>query len=104
MLPFGVQLCSQFLSLHSPPLAPNLHSRAAPSPSVPAAQKAAPPVDAAEAYRLNTLDVAYMNQQRPPTLKHTLNNLSQLIRNSESRVSTAASSQFPYSYASLPAS
>jgi tetratricopeptide (TPR) repeat protein len=42
-----------------------LHSRAAQAPSSPAAQKPAPHVDAAEAYRLNTLGVAYMNQQRP---------------------------------------
>jgi tetratricopeptide (TPR) repeat protein len=42
-----------------------LHSRAAQTQSSPAAQKAAPHVDPAEAYRLNTLGVAYMNQQRP---------------------------------------
>jgi len=40
------------------------HSRAAQSPSA-AAQKAASHLDPAEAYRLNTLGVAYMNQQRP---------------------------------------
>ena len=42
------------------------HSRAAqsPSPST-AAQMAAAHLDPAEAYRLNTLGVAYMNQQRP---------------------------------------
>jgi Flp pilus assembly protein TadD len=39
-----------------------LHSRATQSPAV---QKAAPHPDPAEAYRLNTLGVAYMNQQRP---------------------------------------
>ena len=38
-----------------------LHSRAAQTQSSPAAQKA----DPGEAYRLNTLGVAYMNQQRP---------------------------------------
>jgi tetratricopeptide (TPR) repeat protein len=42
-----------------------LHSRAAQTQSSPAAQKAAPHIDPAEAYRLNTLGVAYMNQQRP---------------------------------------
>jgi tetratricopeptide (TPR) repeat protein len=42
-----------------------LHSRAAQTQSSPAPQKAAPHVDPAEAYRLNTLGVAYMNQQRP---------------------------------------
>jgi tetratricopeptide (TPR) repeat protein len=42
-----------------------LHSRAAQTQSSPAAQKAAPHVDPAEAYRVNTLGVAYMNQQRP---------------------------------------
>jgi tetratricopeptide (TPR) repeat protein len=42
-----------------------LHSREAQTPSSPAAQKRAPHVDPAEAYRLNTLGVAYMNQQRP---------------------------------------
>jgi tetratricopeptide (TPR) repeat protein len=41
-----------------------LHSRAAQSVSA-AAQKSAAHGDAAEAYRLNTLGVAYMNQQRP---------------------------------------
>ncbi|MGC2802996.1 MAG: FG-GAP-like repeat-containing protein [Candidatus Acidiferrum sp.] len=41
-----------------------LHSRAAQSPSS-AAQKAPLHADPAEAYRLNTLGVAYMNQQRP---------------------------------------
>src|ERR1700688_2617070 len=41
-----------------------LHSRAAQTPSSPA-QKAAPHHDTAEAYRLNTLGGAYMNQQRP---------------------------------------
>src|ERR1700684_3984912 len=41
-----------------------LHSRAAQTPSSPA-QKAAPQYNTAEAYRLNTLGVAYMNQQRP---------------------------------------
>ena len=41
-----------------------LHSRAAESPSSPA-QKAPPHYNSAEAYRLNTLGVAYMNQQRP---------------------------------------
>src|SRR5580693_5207579 len=41
-----------------------LHSRAAQSPSSPA-QKASPHYNSAEAYRLNTLGVAYMNQQRP---------------------------------------
>src|SRR5690348_16204037 len=39
-----------------------LHSRAAQSAS---SQKPAPQVDVGEAYRLNTLGVAYMNQQRP---------------------------------------
>jgi Flp pilus assembly protein TadD len=42
-----------------------LHSRAAQTTPLPAAQKSAPHVDPAEAYRLNTLGVAYMNQQRP---------------------------------------
>ena len=42
-----------------------LHSRAAQVPSSAAVQKPAPHVDPAEAYRLNTLGVAYMNQQRP---------------------------------------
>ena len=42
-----------------------LHSREARTGSSPAAQKPAPHVDPAEAYRLNTLGVAYMNQQRP---------------------------------------
>jgi tetratricopeptide (TPR) repeat protein len=42
-----------------------LHLRAAQTPSSAAAQKAAPHVDPAEAYRLNTLGVATMNQQRP---------------------------------------
>src|SRR5271163_1469670 len=42
-----------------------LHSRAAQNASAPAARKSAPHVDPAEAYRLNTLGVAYMNQQRP---------------------------------------
>ncbi|MGC1265342.1 MAG: tetratricopeptide repeat protein, partial [Candidatus Acidiferrum sp.] len=41
-----------------------LHSRAAQS-SPSGAQKPAPHSDPAEAYRLNTLGVAYMNQQRP---------------------------------------
>jgi tetratricopeptide (TPR) repeat protein len=41
-----------------------LHSRAAQSVSA-AAQKSAAHGDSAEAYRLNTLGVAYMNQQRP---------------------------------------
>jgi Flp pilus assembly protein TadD len=41
-----------------------LHSRAAQSPSSPA-QKTTPHYNSAEAYRLNTLGVAYMNQQRP---------------------------------------
>jgi Flp pilus assembly protein TadD len=41
-----------------------LHSRAGQIPSPPA-QKAAPQYNTAEAYRLNTLGVAYMNQQRP---------------------------------------
>jgi Flp pilus assembly protein TadD len=41
-----------------------LYSRAAQTPSLPA-QKATPHYNAAEAYRLNTLGVAYMNQQRP---------------------------------------
>ena len=41
-----------------------LHSRAAQTPSSPA-QKATPHHNSAEAYRLNTLGVAYMNQQRP---------------------------------------
>jgi Flp pilus assembly protein TadD len=41
-----------------------LHSRAAQTPSSPA-QKATPRYNSAEAYRLNTLGVAYMNQQRP---------------------------------------
>jgi Flp pilus assembly protein TadD len=41
-----------------------LHSRAPESPSSPA-QKAPPHYNSAEAYRLNTLGVAYMNQQRP---------------------------------------
>src|SRR5579863_10022910 len=41
-----------------------LHSRAAQS-AAPSAQKAVPHTDPAEAYRLNTLGVAYMNQQRP---------------------------------------
>ena len=42
-----------------------LRSRAAQTTPLPAAQKSAPHVDPAEAYRLNTLGVAYMNQQRP---------------------------------------
>jgi tetratricopeptide (TPR) repeat protein len=42
-----------------------LHSRTAQAPSSAAAQKPAAHVDPAEAYRLNTLGVAYMNQQRP---------------------------------------
>ncbi len=42
-----------------------LHSRAPQSSSASAPQKAAPHIDPAEAYRLNTLGVAYMNQQRP---------------------------------------
>src|SRR5580692_5605118 len=42
-----------------------LYSRAAQAPSSAVAQKPAPHVDPAEAYRLNTLGVAYMNQQRP---------------------------------------
>src|SRR5271165_2347532 len=42
-----------------------LHSRAAQSASAPAAQKPVPHTDPADAYRLNTLGVAYMNQQRP---------------------------------------
>jgi tetratricopeptide (TPR) repeat protein len=42
-----------------------LYSRVAQSSSVPAAQKPAAHTDPAEAYRLNTLGVAYMNQQRP---------------------------------------
>jgi hypothetical protein len=42
-----------------------LHSRTGQTPSAAAAQKPAPRVDSAEAYRLNTLGVAYMNQQRP---------------------------------------
>jgi Flp pilus assembly protein TadD len=41
-----------------------LHSRAAQAPSSPA-PKATPHNNSAEAYRLNTLGVAYMNQQRP---------------------------------------
>jgi Flp pilus assembly protein TadD len=41
-----------------------LHSRAAQTPSSPP-QKATPHYNSAEAYRLNTLGVAYMNQQRP---------------------------------------
>jgi tetratricopeptide (TPR) repeat protein len=41
-----------------------LHSRAAQVPS-PATQKNAPQYNPADAYRLNTLGVAYMNQQRP---------------------------------------
>jgi tetratricopeptide (TPR) repeat protein len=41
-----------------------LYSRAAETPSSPA-QKAPPHHNTAEAYRLNTLGVAYMNQQRP---------------------------------------
>jgi tetratricopeptide (TPR) repeat protein len=41
-----------------------LHSRAAQAPSAPA-QRVAPHYNTAEAYRLNTLGVAYMNQQRP---------------------------------------
>jgi Flp pilus assembly protein TadD len=41
-----------------------LHSRAAQTLSS-AAQKATPHYNSAEAYRLNTLGVAYMNQQRP---------------------------------------
>jgi tetratricopeptide (TPR) repeat protein len=41
-----------------------LYSRAAQAPSAPA-QKVAPHYNTAEAYRLNTLGVAYMNQQRP---------------------------------------
>ena len=42
-----------------------LHSRAPQSSSASAPQKSAPHIDPAEAYRLNTLGVAYMNQQRP---------------------------------------
>jgi tetratricopeptide (TPR) repeat protein len=42
-----------------------LRSREARTGFSPAAQKPAPHVDPAEAYRLNTLGVAYMNQQRP---------------------------------------
>jgi tetratricopeptide (TPR) repeat protein len=42
-----------------------LHSRALQSSSASAPQKSAPHIDPAEAYRLNTLGVAYMNQQRP---------------------------------------
>jgi Tfp pilus assembly protein PilF len=42
-----------------------LRSRAAQSMAPATGQKAAPHVDPAEAYRLNTLGVAYMNQQRP---------------------------------------
>jgi tetratricopeptide (TPR) repeat protein len=41
-----------------------LHSRAAQAPA-PQAQRATPQYNTAEAYRLNTLGVAYMNQQRP---------------------------------------
>jgi tetratricopeptide (TPR) repeat protein len=41
-----------------------LHSRAAQAPAAPA-QRATPHYNTAEAYRLNTLGVAYMNQQRP---------------------------------------
>src|SRR5277367_3002586 len=41
-----------------------LHSRAAQAPSS-SAQKAVPQHNPSEAYRLNTLGVAYMNQQRP---------------------------------------
>ncbi len=41
-----------------------LYSRAAQTPTSPA-QKATPHYNTAEAYRLNTLGVAYMNQQRP---------------------------------------
>ena len=40
-----------------------LHSRAAQAPAP--AQRATPQYNTAEAYRLNTLGVAYMNQQRP---------------------------------------
>jgi Flp pilus assembly protein TadD len=42
-----------------------LHSRAPQSAPVPAAQKPAAHPDPRDAYRLNTLGVAYMNQQRP---------------------------------------
>jgi tetratricopeptide (TPR) repeat protein len=42
-----------------------LHSRALQSSSASAPQKSAPHIDPAEVYRLNTLGVAYMNQQRP---------------------------------------
>src|SRR6202040_1934104 len=43
-----------------------LHSRArAAQAPAPQAQRAAPQYNTAEAYRLNTLGVAYMNQQRP---------------------------------------
>ncbi len=42
-----------------------LRSRAAQSTAPMVGQKAAPHSDPAEAYRLNTLGVAYMNQQRP---------------------------------------
>jgi tetratricopeptide (TPR) repeat protein len=41
-----------------------LHSRAAQAPAA-QAQRATPQYNTAEAYRLNTLGVAYMNQQRP---------------------------------------
>jgi Flp pilus assembly protein TadD len=41
-----------------------LHSRAAQAPAT-QAQRASPQFNTAEAYRLNTLGVAYMNQQRP---------------------------------------
>ncbi|HKN75094.1 MAG TPA: FG-GAP-like repeat-containing protein [Candidatus Acidoferrum sp.] len=42
-----------------------LYSRATQTTSSPASQKGAAHADPAEAYRLNTLGVAYMNQQRP---------------------------------------
>jgi hypothetical protein len=46
--------------------------------------KSRAPVDAAEAYGLNTLGVAYTNQRRPSDAQNTLNDLSQVMRcNSE---------------------
>ena len=56
-----VIVCLSFFSV----AATFLHSRAAQSSSVPSAQKPAAHPDPADAYRLNTLGVATMNQQRP---------------------------------------
>src|SRR5882672_4283667 len=56
----AVIVCLSMLSV----AASVLHSHSGQTHSAPA-QKAAPHYNTAEAYRLNTLGVAYMNQQRP---------------------------------------